>query len=97
MRVAVLGDEPTAIAWQLAATRVGVPGLEDAETTFRAALSESDLVLVTGPVAAALMPATLERARRAAQPLVLVIPDMLGRSLAEDLAQEIRRTLGVDT
>jgi len=96
MRVAIVADDVTSIAWHLAAAPFPAPAAADYEAAFTRAVTDTDFVLLSGPVARTLPPATLERARRTARPLVLVVPDMLGHPLDEDLEQEVRRTLGVE-
>ena len=69
--------------------------IERAPDLFRRLLRESQLVLITGEVAGWLPDDLLQRASVAAQPSVLVIPDVRGRVAAPDLASSLRRQLGM--
>ncbi|BAZ94399.1 archaeal/vacuolar-type H+-ATPase subunit F [Thiohalobacter thiocyanaticus] len=90
-----IGDADTAAALRLAGVQVYVPGEdEDAEALFQRRLAETDFLLLGTAFAQRLPPQTLKAALQAGQPLVAVIPDVLG---AEDFIGEsvrLRRELG---
>lgn len=92
---AFIGDEVSAAGFRLAGVDVHVPGREQAPDLFRRLLRESQLVLITAEFAGWLPEDLLQRASVAAQPSVLVIPDMRGHVAAPDLASSLRRQLGM--
>lgn len=94
-RLTVIATRTSALAFRLAGASVVVPAPGAATTAFRAALEEGDgLVLLAPECAAELPPALLGAARRAARPLVYVLP---GPGAARfDVVAPVRRALGLD-
>lgn len=91
-----IGDRVTALGYQLAGVRVQIPEDDELEETFRSAVAETDFVLITQEYADRLPVSALTDALRAEQPLVVVVPDVLGRVPPTDLSDRIRRVLGVE-
>lgn len=91
-----LGDEIGATGFRLAgaAVRIAVPG-EEADA-LAAALRDSQLVLVSAPVAARLPARALERALAALTPMTVVVPDLSGEAAWPDPAERLRRQLGLE-
>jgi hypothetical protein len=60
-----------------------------------AAAASARLVLLTEAFARRLPPGLLERYRTGSRPVLGIIPDVTGRVRPTDLAEEIRRHLGI--
>lgn len=92
--IVYLGDEANAAGFRLAGidARVATPGGEAAE--FARAGGEAAVLLVGRRFAASLPATILAAARLAAQPLVLVLDDGDGAA-PDDVAEPVRRLLGV--
>ncbi len=93
--VVFIGDEVTAQGFRLAGTRTHVSATDAVAASFADALRDAQLVLITADAAGKLDAATLDRAVRAASPLVLVIPDAALRTLPPDPAEAAERVLGI--
>lgn len=93
-RARYLGDEAHAAAWRLAGidTRVA-EGLAQAAAALGKARQAADLVLLAQAHEPALGPSY----RRALAPLVLTLPDAATREQPSELAQRVRKLLGMDT
>ena len=94
-RVIFIGDEVTAQGFRLAGASAVVPAKDAVPASFADALREADLVLITADTAGRLDADTLERAVRAASPLVLVIPDAALRAMPPDPVDAVERVLGI--
>ena len=92
---ALLADEVTAVGFRLAGVTVDVPQSPDLRRRFEQLCDVAQLVLITAELARQLPPAVLQRRQRAVRPLVLVIPDVRGRCEPPDLANALRRQLGM--
>ncbi len=92
---ALLADEVTAVGFRLAGVIVDVPQAADLRRRFEQLCDEAQLVLITAELARQLPLAALQRRQRAVRPLVLVIPDVRGRSEPPDLGTVLRRQLGM--
>ena len=97
LAVNFIGDEVTAQGFRLAGARTHVPARDAVAASFAEALREADLVLVTADAAGKLDADILDRAVRAASPLVLVIPDAALRTMPPDPADAVDRVLGIAT
>ena len=93
--VIFIGDEVTAQGFRLAGANIRVPKKGAVAASFADALRKADLVLITADAAGELDADTLERAVRAAAPLVLVIPDAAFRVTPPDPADAVERVLGI--
>jgi vacuolar-type H+-ATPase subunit F/Vma7 len=91
-----LGDELSAAGFRLggAVARTPNPG-EEAEL-FAWAREHAPLVLITPAIADRLPAEQLAGALAASAPLVLIVPDVRGREQPPDLAQTLRRQLGME-
>ena len=92
-----VGDTVSATGWHLAGVQTVVPepGQEAALLT-RVCAPPTQLVLLTAAVAQSL-PIVLQRRLYAlVSPLVLVVPDVRDQVAMPDLADGVRRQLGVD-
>jgi vacuolar-type H+-ATPase subunit F/Vma7 len=89
-----LGDEANAAGFRLAGidARCAPAGSEAA--AFATAYAEAAVLLLGGRCAARIPATTLSAARLAAQPLVLVLDDG-DRSATADVAEPVRRLLGL--
>ena len=95
-RVVYLGDAVSAAGYRLAGAMVRTPAAGEATAALDWALSQASLVLVAADVAAAVDETRLRRAQMALQPLLLVVPDLIGGSTAPDLAARLRSQLGME-
>lgn len=93
--VIFIGDEVTAQGFRLAGAGTRVPEKNTVAATFSDALRKADFVLISADAAARLDADALERAVRAASPLVLVIPDAALRAMPPDPADTVERVLGI--
>ena len=92
-----IGDEVTAAGYRLAGARALTPPRSAAAKIFANALHDAELIFVTAAVAAELPPAQLALAVRAADPLVLIVPDAASRVLPPDMDVQVARTLGIES
>lgn len=95
-RVVYLGDAVSAAGYRLAGAVVRTPAAGEATAALDWALSQGTLVLVAADVAAAVDEARLRQAQLALQPLLLVVPDLIGGSATPDLAARLRAQLGME-
>jgi vacuolar-type H+-ATPase subunit F/Vma7 len=92
-----LGDEVSAAGFRLAGLQVRVPQRGDETTALSSARADAPLVLVAATVAARVAGRELRVALAAVTPLVLIVPDLAGGTPVPDLAQRLRRQLGLET
>ena len=90
-----IGDEVSAAGFRLAGFRTEVPAPGEEASRLRQACEEAALVLVTAEVAARVPESELIRLQAAPRPLLLVVPDVRGRSTAPDPGAGLRRQLGL--
>lgn len=91
-----LGDETSAAGYALAGVDARVPERGREAEALADARAAAPLVIVAADVAARLDPRVVLDAARALAPLVLVVPDLAGAVGVPDLAQAIRRDLGLE-
>jgi vacuolar-type H+-ATPase subunit F/Vma7 len=92
---AFIGDEVSAAGFRLAGVEVRVPGQEDPSALFRRLVGKVEILLITAETAARLPQEELRDALAAERPLVLVIPDVLGREDPPDVIGPLKRQLGM--
>ncbi|MCW8963394.1 MAG: Vacuolar H+transporting two-sector ATPase F subunit [Gammaproteobacteria bacterium] len=90
-----IGDRISAAGFRLGGAEVNTPEPGMEATVFRAALEDSELVLLTAEVANRLPDTMLDEAMISEAPLVLVIPDVRGLHEPVDIADSLRRQLGM--
>lgn len=95
-RAVYLGDAVSAAGYRLAGAAVRTPAAGEATAALDWALSQAPLVLVAADVAAAVDEARLRAAQLALQPLLLVVPDLIGGCATPDLAARLRAQLGME-
>ena len=93
----LIGDRLTAAGFRLAGVRPLVTAPEDVATVFREALALGGPVLVTAALARHVPQAQLAKAISTADPPVAVIPDIARAVAPADMAEQVRRALGVET
>lgn len=93
----LISDRLTALGFRLAGLRPMVTLPEDVSAVFRDALAGQGVVLITAALAKQLPQAQLEKAIRAADPPVAVIPDIARSVEPHDMGEQVRRALGVET
>lgn len=91
-----LGDEVSAAGYRLGGAEVRTPLPGEEVSLFEWARLVAPLVLVTAEVAARLPQTLRARAFAAGQPLVLIVADVRRRVSPPDLAQVLRRQLGME-
>lgn len=89
-----IGDDYTAAALRLAGVRVRVPGDEDPVALFNRILEETEFVLLGTAFSERLPRELLEDALRRGEPLVSIMPDVLGQEAYAGSAVNLRRQLG---
>lgn len=92
-----IGDEVTAAGYRQAGARTIVPPSGGVQSAFEAALQATDLLFITSACAAEIPAPLLDRATRAGEPLVLLVPDAGGRAMPADLSAEVDRALGIES
>lgn len=92
---AFIGDEISALAYRLAGAQVRTPPSHEVETALRWAQRHSSLVLLSSEYAQHIPAPELERLLSNVSPPVVLVPDLLGRVSLENLAERLRRQLGV--
>lgn len=91
-----IGDEVSAAGYRLAGVETIVPGPGEEAAASGAALERATLVILSAGVAARLPQAMLHAAQARVRPLVLVVPDRTGGAATPDIAQALRRQLGLE-
>jgi vacuolar-type H+-ATPase subunit F/Vma7 len=93
----LIGDRLTAVGFRLAGIRALVVDPADAAAAFREALGHhAGPILITAALAARVPSAILDKAIRKADPPIAVIPDVAGAAAPADMAEKVRRALGVE-
>jgi vacuolar-type H+-ATPase subunit F/Vma7 len=92
----LISDRLTAAGFRLAGIRPLVTAPEDAGAVFREALALHGPVLITAALAERVPQAQLDKAIKKADPPVAVIPDIERTAEPADLADKVRRALGVE-
>ena len=95
MRLALIADELTALAWRLIGASVLMPEASSLRECWQLALRDAEFVVITGQYAAAIPAAELDAALLCEKPLVLVIADLRREHEPGDLSSEVRHALGV--
>ena len=90
-----LGDRLSAAGFRLGGAAVVTPEPGSEEHAFRQALEETSLVLVRAEIASTLPESLLSDALMATSPLVLVLPDVRGLHQPPDIANQLRKQLGM--
>jgi vacuolar-type H+-ATPase subunit F/Vma7 len=91
-----IGDEVAAAGLRLAGADVRVPTRGAEAATLAAARASAPLVMIDAAVAARLPAELLRAAVRAPAPITVVVPDLQGEAATPDIAQRLRRQLGID-
>jgi vacuolar-type H+-ATPase subunit F/Vma7 len=93
-----IGDEATACGYRLAGAETRVPGPAETAEVFRRAVADgADLILLSAAIAGELGVGALDDALAGTRPLVAIVPDVLGRHPAPDVAREVRLALGIES
>jgi vacuolar-type H+-ATPase subunit F/Vma7 len=92
----LISDRLTAAGFRLAGVRPLVTAPEDVAAVFREALALQGPVMITAALAERLPRSVLEKAIKSADPPVAVIPDVVRRTEPADMADKVRRALGVE-
>lgn len=96
-RLAFIGDELTAAGFRLAGASTHTPDKPQTSEVFARVSQECELLLMTAAYAQALPPDVLQAALRESEPLVLIVPDVLGAHRPPDLVREVDRALGIES
>lgn len=92
----LISDRLTAAGFRLAGVRPLVTSPEDVGAVFREALGRKGPILITAALAQCLPQAQLQKAISTADPPVAVIPDIARTAEPADMAEKVRRALGVE-
>jgi vacuolar-type H+-ATPase subunit F/Vma7 len=92
---AFIGDEVSAAGFRLAGFAAHYPTPTQASALFQRLRAEVALILITQEAAGWVGECPVRTATLAGRPLVLVIPDVLGRINPPDMGEAIRRQLGM--
>ena len=93
--VVYLGDEVSAAGYRLAGALVRTPAAGAEAAALAWALEQAPLVLLSAALAAGIGDQALRAALSAPQPLVLVVPDLIGEVPLPDLAARLHGQLGM--
>jgi vacuolar-type H+-ATPase subunit F/Vma7 len=93
----LISDRLTAAGFRLAGVRPLVTAAADTHLVFRKALALGGPVLITAALAEELPSGELGQAISKANPPVAVIPDIARTAEPTDMAEQVRRALGVET
>jgi vacuolar-type H+-ATPase subunit F/Vma7 len=91
-----IGGEVAAAGFRLAGVEVRVPAQGAEADALAAARVSASLVMVDAAIATRLPPQVLRAAVRATSPITVVVPDLQQEVAGPDLAQRLRRQLGID-
>jgi vacuolar-type H+-ATPase subunit F/Vma7 len=92
-----IGDAVSAAGWRLAGVESMVPATgEEVALLTRALTPPTQLVLLTAAVAQALPTPLRQRIFALLSPLVLVVPDVRDAVAMPDLAESVRKQLGME-
>ncbi len=94
-RSAFIGDEVSAAGFRLAGMEVHAPAAEAVAGLFQELQTRRELILVTAEMARCIPSRILAEALMRGKPLVLLVPDVRDRVRPPDLAQTLRRQLGM--
>ncbi len=90
-----IGDEVTAAGFRLAGLRVRSPEPQECEEVLLWACEEAPLILISAGIAQSLPQERLNQCIAQQNPPIVVVPDLLGEASMPDLANTLRRQLGV--
>lgn len=90
-----IGDEVSAAGYRLAGADIRTPAKDELVREFRRALGETDFLILTAAHAALLPPTLIAEAVRRAEPLVLIVPDVVERLDPPDYGVAAARALGI--
>lgn len=90
-----IGDEVSAAGYRLAGADVRTPSGDEFVREFRRALSETDFVILTAAFAAMLPAGLVDEAVHRAEPLVLIVPDVVERLEPPDYSAVAAKALGI--
>lgn len=91
-----IGDELTATGFRLAGCEVATPGEGQTAQIFEAACATYAVIMVGSTHARHLNKTVLDEAIKALEPLVIVLPDVLGQTQPEDLVAKTSAILGIE-
>lgn len=90
-----IGDEASAVGYRLAGVQCHTPPPAQAGALFRRLREEAGLILLTAEFAAYLQGSLLAAALREQRPPTLVIADIRGHRQPADIAEALKRQLGL--
>jgi vacuolar-type H+-ATPase subunit F/Vma7 len=95
-RPVFIGNEVAAAGFRLSGVEVRVPVAGAEAVALAAARASAPVVMVDAAIAGRLPPEVLRAAVRATSPITVVVPDLQQEVASPDLAQRLRRQLGID-
>jgi vacuolar-type H+-ATPase subunit F/Vma7 len=90
-----IGDEVSAAGYRLAGVRVYCPEPAELPAILQTAAAEASLIMLSAGLAQHLPAMELERLQAAIRPPLLVVPDISRGAPLPDLANRLRRGLGM--
>lgn len=90
-----IGDEVSATGYRLAGLRVRSPSPDECEEVLKWACEEAPLILISAGLAESIPQPRLDECLSRQEPPIVVVPDVLGRTSMPDLANRLRKQLGV--
>lgn len=90
-----IGDEADAAGFRLAGVRVYSPPVSELTATLHTVASDASLILLGTRLAGRLPAGELQRLQAAVDPPLVVIGDPAGGAPTDDLAERLRRELGM--
>jgi vacuolar-type H+-ATPase subunit F/Vma7 len=90
-----IGDEVSASGFRLAGLRTRSPEPDECEEVLQWACNEAPLILISAALADCIPQHRLDECLSRQSPPIVVVPDVLGRASMPDLANRLRRQLGV--
>ncbi len=90
-----IGDEVSASGFRLAGLRTRSPEPDECEEVLQWACNEAPLILISAALADCIPQTRLDECLSRQSPPIVIVPDVLGRASMPDLANRLRRQLGV--
>jgi len=94
--VIYIGDEVSAAGYRLAGAQTLVPGPGEEAEALASIAGRDALVLVSAAIVGRVAQQRVHDALARLAPLVAIVPDLAGAAAPLDLAQRLRRQLGLD-
>lgn len=91
-----IGDEVAALGFRLAGIETMTPAIEAIVPALEGAKRKAALIIIAASIARHVPRSDLETALRLAQPIVVIIADLLSPASSPDLGRRLRVILGIE-